>query len=164
MRALIVPVLVLLLTLACRGTQEVGTPLVHGLRSGMGPEEAQAQLAVPAEQWHLVDDAVPPRGRGTGFRMQRVELRHVQHLGVEGRMVLYFFNDSLFRVRFHPADFPRFQRQLAEKEGLTLAPGTTVEREPATRVKALRDQEGGGYVLWEDTEILALWEAITKRR
>lgn len=164
MRIPLLAVLSLVLLVACRGTQDSGTPLFHGLTSGMGPPEVQAQLAIPGDQWQLVDDYSPPRGRAQNIRMQRVELRRFQHLGVNGRLVLYFFNDSLFRARFHPADFPRFQRLLAEREGLTLLPGKSVELEPATRIRALRDQDGGGYLLYEDTEILALWEAITKRR
>ncbi len=157
-------VLTLTLLLACRGPQDAGAPLFHGLTSGMGPEQAQAQLAVPPEQWQLVDDYSPPRGRSQNLRVQRVELRHFQHLGVDGRLVLYFFNDSLFRARFHPVDFPRLQRLLAEREGLSLAPGKTLDLESTTRVRALRDQEGGSFVVYEDTEILALWEAITQRR
>lgn len=156
--------LALVLLIACGRGQDSGTPLFHGLTSGLGPEDVQTQLAIPADQWQLVDDYNPPRGRGQNIRMQRVELRHFQHLGVEGRLVLYFFNDSLFRARFHPVDFPKFQRLLAEREGLNLAPGKSVDLEPATRIRALRDQEGGSYLLYEDTEILALWEAIPKRR
>jgi hypothetical protein len=158
------PSLALVLLLACGRAQETGAPLFHGLNSGMGPEAVQAQLAIPGEQWQLVDDYNPPRGRSQNIRLQRVELRHFQHLGVDGRLVLYFFNDSLFRARFHPSDFLRLQRLLVEREGLTLAPGKSVEIEPTTRVRALRDQDGGGYLLYEDLEILALWEAITKRR
>lgn len=164
MRIPLLPALALVLLLACRGAGETGAPLFHGLTSGMRPEDAQAQLAIPADQWQLVDDYNPPRGRGQNLRMQRVELRHFQHLGADGRLVLYFFNDSLFRARFHPADFPRFQRLLAEREGHTLAPGQSLDLDPTTRLRALRDQEGGGYVLYEDIEILALWEAITQRR
>jgi hypothetical protein len=162
MKSPLLPLVCLVLLLACRETRDVGTPLFHGLVSGTGAQEAQSQLGIPADQWQLVDEYSPPRGQH--LRVQRVELRHFQHLGVDGRLVLYFFNDSLFRIRFHPVDFPRFQRLLAEREGLSLAPGKGAELEPATQIRVLRDQEGGSYLLYEDKEILALWEAITKRR
>jgi len=164
MKIPLLPALALILLLACGRAEDSGTPLFHGLNSGMGPEAVQSQLAVPSEQWQLVDDYHPPRGRSSNIRVQRVELRHFQHLGVDGRLVLYFFNDSLFRARFHPSDFPRLQRLLAEREGLSIAMGKSLDLEAGTRVRALRDQEGGGYLLYEDVEILALWEAITKRR
>lgn len=153
----------LLLLLACRGDQPAGTPLFRGLESGLSMEEVQQALHVPADQWHPVDEYNPPRGRGTGLRMQRVELRHFSQGDLEGRLVLNFFNDRLLRTRFHPVDFNRFRRSVAEKESLDLAPGKKANLEPATEVRVQKDHEGGTYVVWEDQELQAQWNAVTRR-
>lgn len=153
-----------LLLLACRGSQPAGTPLFRGLESGLSMEEVQAALHVAADQWQPVDEYNPPRGRGTGLRMQRVELRHFAQGDAEGRLVLNFFNDRLLRTRFHPTDFARYRKAMAEKENLDLAPGTKANLEPATEVRVLRDHEGGSYVVWEDTELQAQLNAVTRRR
>jgi hypothetical protein len=126
-------------------------------------EEVQQALHLGADQWQPVDEYNPPRGRGTGLRMQRVELRHFSQGDLEGRLVLNFFNDRLLRTRFHPSDFSRFKRLLAEKEGLDLIPGKKITMEPATEIRVQRDQEGSSYVVWEDTELQAQWNAVTKR-
>lgn len=159
------PTLVLpLLLLACRGNQPAGTPLFRGLESGLSMEEVQASLHVGADQWQPVDEYHPPRGRDTGLRLQRVELRSFAQGDLEGRLVLTFFNDRLLRTRFHPADFARFKRLMAEKESLELVPGRKLALEPATEVRVARDHEGGTYVVWEDTELQAQWNAVTRRR
>ncbi|MBI4912655.1 MAG: hypothetical protein HY823_07950 [Acidobacteria bacterium] len=154
----------LLFLLACRGSLEPGAPFFHGLRSGQAPEEVQGLLGLGPEQWHPVDDALLPRGRTLGFRMVRVEIKTFAHQDCPGRLVLYFFNDRLVRARFHPADFPRFQKVLAEKEDLSLAAGTTLDPEDGLRIRVLRDQAGGSYVVWEDPNLLAQWDALNKRR
>jgi hypothetical protein len=154
----------LLLLLACRGEQTAGTPLFKGLESGLSMEEVQQALHVPAEQWQPVDEYHPPRGRAGGLRMQRVELRHFSQGDFDGRLVLNFFNDRLLRTRFHPTDFNRFKRLMAERESLDLSVGKKAALEPATEIRVQRDQEGGSYVVWEDTELQAQWNAVTRRR
>lgn len=152
-----------LLLLACRGSQPAGTPLFKGLESGLSMEEVQQALHVPSEQWQPIDEYNPPRGRAVGLRMQRVELRHFAQGDFEGRLVLNFFNDRLLRTRFHPVDFNRFKRIMAEKESLDLGPGKKAALEPATEIRVLRDHEGGTYVIWEDAELQAQWDAVTRR-
>jgi len=156
--------LALLLLLACRGSQSAGTPLFPGLESGASMEEVQQQLRIGTDQWHPVDEYNPPRGRGTGLRMQRVELRPFRQGEVEGRLVLNFFNDRLLRTRFHPTDFSRFKRTMAERESLDLAVGLRLTLEPATSLRVQRDQEGATYVVWEDSDLQAQWNAVTRRR
>lgn len=156
--------LALLLLLACRGSQGAGTPLFHGLESGQSMEEVQQLLHVGTDQWQPVDEYNPPRGRGTGLRMQRVELRHFHQGEAEGRLVLNFFNDRLLRTRFHPSDFNRFKRMMAERESLDLTAGLKLTLEPATELRVQRDNEGGTYVVWEDSELQAQWNAVTRRR
>ncbi len=149
--------------LACRGNLPAGTPLFRGLESGLSQEEVQQVLHLPADQWQPVDEYHPPRGRGTGLRMQRVEIRHYAQGDVEGRLVLNFFNDRLLRTRFHPTDFARFKRVMAEKDDLDLKVGNKISLEPATEVRVQRDHDGGTYVVWEDTDLQAQWNAVTKR-
>ncbi len=156
--------LALLLLLACRGSQSAGTPLFHGLESGQSMEEVQQQLHLGADQWLPVDEYNPPRGRGTGLRMQRVELRHFHQGDLDGRLVLNFFNDRLLRTRFHPSDFNRFKRLMAERESLDLTAGLKLALEPATELRVQRDHEGSTYVVWEDRELQAQWNAVTRRR
>lgn len=153
----------LILLLACRGSQSAGTPLFRGLESGQSMEEVQSGLKVGAADWQPVDEYNPPRGRGTGLRLQRVELKRISMGEAEGRLVLTFFNDRLLRTRFHPVDFPRYRRAVAEREGLDLAPGGKLSLEPATDVRVLRDHEGATYVVWEDRDLQAQWAAVTKR-
>lgn len=156
--------ILLVLLVACRGTQDPGSPFFHGLQSGQAPEEVQVLLGLASEQWHPVDDPNFARSRSYGLRMQRAEIRHFIHLECEGRLVLYFFNERLLRARFHPSDFQRFQKAMAEREALLLNPGAVLEVDPATQVRVLRDHEGGSYVVWEDRELQAQWEAVSRRR
>ena len=158
------PSLLALLLLACRGDQSAGTPLFKGLASGLSMEEVQEALRVPADQWQPVDEYNPPRGRAVGLRMQRVEIRHFSQGDFDGRLVLNFFNDRLLRTRFHPTDFNRFKRVMAEREALDLAVGKKAALEPATEIRVQRDHDGGTYVVWEDTELQEQWNAVTRRR
>ena len=158
------PPFLALMLLACRGDQPAGTPLFKGLESGLSMEEVQQALHIPSDQWQPVDEYNPPRGRAGGLRMQRVEIRHFSQEDLDGRLVMNFFNDRLLRTRFHPTDFTRFRRAMAEKESLDLAVGKKAALEPATEIRVQRDHEGGTYVIWEDTELQAQWNAVTRRR
>jgi hypothetical protein len=157
------PAFLVFVLLACRGNQPAGTPLFRGLESGLSMEEAQQELHIPSDQWQPIDEYNPPRGRTVGLRMQRVEVRHFSQGELEGRLVLNFFNDRLLRTRFHPVEFNRFKRVMAERENLDLVPGKKLGLEPATEIRVQRDHEGGTYVVWEDTELQAQWNAVTKR-
>lgn len=46
-------------------------------------------------------------------------LEHYRHLGVDGRLSLFFFNDRLYQAEFQPADAPTYQKEL---RGLGLRP------------------------------------------
>jgi hypothetical protein len=155
-----------------RAREAQTVPLVVGLRSYDGVAAAAARLeaaglnAARSSSHKAVSHRYPPRDLDT------LEVWSYVHLGEGGVLVLEFFNDRLYEVRFVPEEIRRYLQKLhgAEPElrrdrngrseltrgDLRIATNVDLANSKVGRALATRP-----YVLWQDLRLkrqLADWE------
>jgi hypothetical protein len=77
------------------------------------------------------------------------------HRGVQGRLVLHFFNDRLMRTQFYPQDIDAYESALFAQESVNFNDQKESFISPATKVWIGKDEKGAKYVGWVDKNLKA---------
>lgn len=130
--------------------------LALGLHSYESQRKAQRVLHAKGALWQVVDQSdllvTDPRPR---FSNQTVLVHKCSHLGVQGDVLLYFFNDRLMKTEFFPVDMQKYRQALADQESIVFSADLEAHAEPATRIWIGKDEQGRFYVGWVDER---LWQ------
>lgn len=126
------------------------TPLTMNLLSGMSPGEARAVLGIRETEWKLSEIAAS----SDRHHVAKQAMSRYRSLGIEGGIVLEFFDDELFSVTFLPHDIDEYLKRLAAG-GLPLRPATRERLPPRTEVRLDMPILPGTVpaVVWEDTRL-----------
>ena len=108
--------------LCCNHSKPAFSPLIDQLTSGLSVKQTIAVLGPSAKGWQVIrteETYIPSEGRSVSYQV--VELPTYESRGVQGPLVLVYYDDTLTRVDFCPKEFQRF-RTILESELQTRLP------------------------------------------
>lgn len=152
-------VLVLVLaSVACSKKEKSEKPsrLISPLKSYETVKDVQGDLKIKSDAWEVLEDRKPlvsdtrPR-----FETYVVALPTYFHRGVQGRLVLHFYNDRLMRAQFYPQDLDAYRSALAREDSISFNDQQETFIDPATKVWIGKDDKGKKYVGWVDKNLKA---------
>ena len=151
-------VLVLVLSSAACSKENKPKPskLMSPLESYESVNDVQGELKVKADAWEVIEDRKPlVSDTRPLFQTYTVALPTYFHRGVQGRLVLHFYNDRLMRTQFYPQDIDAYRSALEREDKLTFDDQQETFIDPATKVWIGKDDKGAKYVGWVDKNLKA---------
>ena len=154
-RTRVAAVLVLVLASAACSKKDKPDPkpseLMSPLESYQSVKDVQGDLKIKGDAWEVIEDRKPlVSDTRPLFQTYTVALPTYFHRGVQGRLVLHFYNDRLMRTQFYPQDMDAYRSALEREDKLTFDDQQETFIDPATKVWVGKDDKGAKYVGWVD--------------
>jgi hypothetical protein len=144
MQCLALPLVVVLASLSgasCARDEAPHSPahLVGPLFSGMSRDEVRELKEVQGGAWSISTAETHKLPSGSEARFVEINVARFSSFGVQGRALLWFFDDLLARVYFYPEDLASYAKRYREETGMDL-------------LKPRAGHEIGGVWIWAWSE------------
>lgn len=143
----------LLLLQSCMFSRESAS-LIDGFHSYQSVQDCR-QLFKPPLIWEVVEDQeVVASKLRQQFNILTVSIKHYSSFGIEGELVLHFYNDQLMSTWFYPSNCTEYFQNVEKVKGVTIEPGCKIAIGPHTTLRCAEDYMNRTYIAWEDDRLI----------
>ena len=132
----------------CAGKDEKPASLIDGISSHTNFDGVKNQLKLRPGDWLVLEDYSANSDRRPRYDILSISVKNYSHLGVDGELIMHFFNDRLSRTVFYPSDFKRYEDALEKNVLSKFGMALEVENGAVRRWKG-KDFKNRNHVGWE---------------
>lgn len=128
------------------------TGLIDGIKSYQTEKAVIKDLGLdPTEIETIEDSSSTPDDRRPRFDIKKIEINY-EHLGYDGKLQFYFFNNRLMQTMFFPKQYDKYVEKLRTKPNLRFNDKRKAKIPPYTQVWLWPDRDRR-LVAWSDIRL-----------